>query len=340
MVDQPGRSAHEPEDRAPSPDGSEPVQPVPEAGWGSPVPAEYGSLQAERPPERGAEPAPVGGGLFSSWARSGPGATPPAEPWAGPGEAGPFRRSDPRPAPGPVNPGHSGPPARPGREDRSYPGEPTQAVPMAVTGSALDGSGVDGAGSDGYGRPGAGPGGPALAGPPRAGSELAGTGLGGAALAGGGAAGGLAGAGLAVPETAYNPDPLPPRPMPSPRAGRRPARARSRVVLRHVDVGTVVKVSVLFYLVVLVVIVVAAVLLWLAADAFGTLPSIEKSVRTLFSLRKFQLHPGPVALYTAAAGVLIAIVGTLANILLALIYNLIADTVGGVRVELESFSRE
>jgi hypothetical protein len=86
--------------------------------------------------------------------------------------------------------------------------------------------------------------------------------------------------------------------------------------------------------------VTASVFLWSFADAFGTLPSIEKSVRTLFSLKTFKLHPTTVAFYTGLAGMVLSIAGTIANVICALIYNLIADVVGGVRVELESFSRD
>lgn len=332
MIDQPDRPADEPEDRAASIDGSAPAR---DAGWGSPVPAGYGPLLAGRPPERApdppSEPAPApeprilsGPGTASPSASST--AAPPDRPWAGPGEANPFRRSDPRPAPTPASAPDPDPvladgQARSGWSDRGHPDEPTRAVPMVATGSGLDGPGGDGAGM--------------------AASTLSGPGLMGTGLAGVGPGAGMAGATLTAPEAAFTAlDPLPPRPMPSARPSRRPGRARSRVVLRHIDVGTVAKMSVMFYLVVVVVVVVAALLLWVAADMFGTLPSIEKSVRSLFSLRKFQLHPGPVAMFTAAAGVLIAIVGIMANIVLALIYNLIADTVGGVRVELESFSRE
>jgi hypothetical protein len=124
------------------------------------------------------------------------------------------------------------------------------------------------------------------------------------------------------------------------RRDRRPARVRSRATIRHLDILTVIRVSVIFWLVVLVAFIVASVLLWTAADAFGSLPSIEKSVRTLFSLKSFTLHPGPVAAYTAAGGSVIAVAGTLATIVCAVIYNLIADVVGGVRVELESFNRD
>ncbi len=121
------------------------------------------------------------------------------------------------------------------------------------------------------------------------------------------------------------------------RGGRRQVgRVRSRVTVRHVDVLTVVRVSLVFYLLVLVVVVVASVLLWYAADAFGSITSIEKSIRTLFDLKTFTLHPATVAVYTAAAGVVLALAGTLINVLAALTYNLICDVVGGVRIEVES----
>ena len=117
-------------------------------------------------------------------------------------------------------------------------------------------------------------------------------------------------------------------------------RSRSRATVRHVDILTVARVSAVFYLVVLAVVVVASVLLWYAANTFGTLPSMEKSIRTLFSLKTFTIHPTEVAEYTSGVGVVIAVVGTLANIILALIYNLIAEVVGGVRVEVDSYPSE
>lgn len=120
------------------------------------------------------------------------------------------------------------------------------------------------------------------------------------------------------------------------RRRRRPVRVRSRATIRHVHIASVVKVSLVAWLVVMAALVIASVMLWLFADAFGSLPSIEKSVRTLFSLKSFRLRPGAVALYTALGGAVIAIAGMLATVIGALIYNLIADVTGGVTVELDS----
>ena len=119
------------------------------------------------------------------------------------------------------------------------------------------------------------------------------------------------------------------------RSRRRVVPARTRATVRHLNVLSVLRVSIIFWMVMLTAVVVASVLLWIFADAFGSLPSIEKSIRTLFSLKSFQLHPGQVAFYTFLGGLVVSVAGVFANVLFALIYNLIADVVGGVRVDLE-----
>jgi hypothetical protein len=116
------------------------------------------------------------------------------------------------------------------------------------------------------------------------------------------------------------------------RAGRRQWAQSSRTV-RHLDVWTVAKVSFIFYLLVLIAVVVASVLLWYVANDVGAIQSIEKSVRTLFDLSKFTIHPSEIAEYTSAGGGVLALAGTLANILAALMYNLISDLVGGIRFQ-------
>lgn len=104
------------------------------------------------------------------------------------------------------------------------------------------------------------------------------------------------------------------------------------ITVSHVNITTVIRVSLMLYLVFLAVIVLAAMLLWVAADQTGVLTSIDKSVRSLFSLKQFVLRASAVAEYTAAGGAVLAVAGTLANVVAALIYNLIADIVGGISV--------
>ena len=117
------------------------------------------------------------------------------------------------------------------------------------------------------------------------------------------------------------------------RKARRPQWAQSRRTVRHLNVWTVAKVSLAFYFMLLVAVVIASVLLWYIADAFGSIDSIEKSVKTLFDLKSFTIHPRSVAIYTSIGGGVLAVCGTFANILAALMYNLISDLVGGIRFD-------
>ncbi len=107
---------------------------------------------------------------------------------------------------------------------------------------------------------------------------------------------------------------------------------RSKRLIRRVDVWTVFKVSFIFYLLALVALVVAGVIVWNAASAFGFIHTIEKSVRTLFSLKTFTLHPRTALAYGSGIGALLCVVGVVVNVLAAVAYNLISDLVGGIQV--------
>ena len=352
MVDLPDPSDPDPAERADSDDD----------GWGSPVPAEYGSLKGGRPRAAPRPGQPLGG------ARAGR-ASPRSDP-ADQGRPAGQGRTDPGPerAVGSPRPGRAdrwsgsslmrrlqgdGPPDRLDAGPASDPPPDDRSSRRGVVAA----NGAEGPPDPGV--PGRDerlravrrdparsplPAGPALAG--TAGSTLAGAG------------------GAALTDTAALPvvrsrarteaidEVMAPLRGPSARpdvavAGRggranrrRPARVRSRATICHLDLLTVIRVSVIFWLVIMAAVVVASLLLYEAADVFGSLTSIEKSVRTLFSLKSFTLHPGVIAEYTALGGIVICVVGTLANVVFALIYNLIADVVGGVRVEIETLGSE
>jgi hypothetical protein len=113
---------------------------------------------------------------------------------------------------------------------------------------------------------------------------------------------------------------------------------RSRRLIRRVDVWTVFKVSFIFYLLALIVLLVAGIILWNVASSLGFLTSIEKSVRTLFSLKSFVFHPGATLAYAGAIGAVLCLVGVLVNTIAAITYNLISDLVGGIQVVVVSES--
>ena len=116
-----------------------------------------------------------------------------------------------------------------------------------------------------------------------------------------------------------------------PRQGPAPAR-RVRRVVRQVDTWTVLRVSILFYLSMLVVVLVAGVLLWGVASAAGVIHNFEKFIKDLFSLDSFHFAGAAVLEATAIGGLVLVMVGTGCNVLIAVIYNLISDVVGGVEV--------
>jgi hypothetical protein len=107
---------------------------------------------------------------------------------------------------------------------------------------------------------------------------------------------------------------------------------RSRRIVRRIDTWTVLKVSLVFYLCALIVVLISGVVLWNVSQAFNFTHDIEKSVKTLFGYNTFTLHPKPMFEYTALAGAILAVVGTLFNLLVALVYNLISDVVGGIQI--------
>lgn len=114
-------------------------------------------------------------------------------------------------------------------------------------------------------------------------------------------------------------------------AGRSPRS--SKVVLRRVRPASVLKVSVLFYLSLALTLFVAGVLLWLGANAVGLIDNLEGFMDEV-GFTDFRLQPGPLLAASLAGSIILVIAGSLANVLMAVLYNLIGDVVGGVRIVL------
>ena len=108
--------------------------------------------------------------------------------------------------------------------------------------------------------------------------------------------------------------------------------ARNRWTVRRVNVLSVFKVSVVFYLCVLVVVLVAGAILWNVAESAGLIDKLDKLVRSLFALSKFQLNPLSALLWGGAFVASLCLLGVVANVFVAVLYNILSDLVGGVRV--------
>lgn len=90
--------------------------------------------------------------------------------------------------------------------------------------------------------------------------------------------------------------------------------------------------SVLFYLSMLIVVLVAGMLLWAAASAAGVVDNIESFIKDMFALESFHFRAGLIFRATLVGGFVLVLLGTGANVLMAVIYNLASDVVGGIEV--------
>lgn len=113
-------------------------------------------------------------------------------------------------------------------------------------------------------------------------------------------------------------------------SSRRRVRKVSRVV-REIDVWSVAKVGLVFHAALYVVVLVTGLLLWNVASVTGTIDNIENFMES-FGWDSFSFKGGQVFTGLAMFGLFAIVLGTGLWVLGALIFNLIAELVGGIRV--------
>ena len=115
------------------------------------------------------------------------------------------------------------------------------------------------------------------------------------------------------------------------RPGSRHRVRRVTRVVRHIDPWSAFKVGAVFSLVTYVVGLTAGVLLWRVADSTGTLGNIERWF-TQFGWETFELKGDEVFDAARTIGLFLAVGLTGLMVLLATLFNLVSDMVGGLRV--------
>ncbi len=149
------------------------------------------------------------------------------------------------------------------------------------------------------------------------------------------------GAGVAAGAAALFRRDRPPREPRPPRQRVRPTlpllRRRPRVrkvtrIVRRVDAWGVFKISIIFYVILYIILLVAGVLLWNLANTTGTVANVEGFARDLFGLKTFEFDGEKLFRASWVLGAILVIAGTGLNVTLAVLFNLISDLVGGVRV--------
>ena len=117
--------------------------------------------------------------------------------------------------------------------------------------------------------------------------------------------------------------------------GRRRARVkRTRRTIRHVDPWSVLKVSVLLYACLYGATVIAGYLLWTAAVQSGVITNIESFIAEVGSYEVWEINGDEIFRRATVIGAVLFVAGVAFNVLLTIIFNLISDLVGGVRVTL------
>ena len=120
------------------------------------------------------------------------------------------------------------------------------------------------------------------------------------------------------------------RPVHFRRAPKPRVRRVTRVV-RHVDTWSVFKVALVFNVFFYAVAMVAGVLLWQVAYATGTIDNVEKFFEG-FGWETFNFNGGQIFHNAWIAGLFVAVGLTGLAVLLATLFNLITDLVGGIRL--------
>ncbi|MDQ1431258.1 MAG: hypothetical protein QOF40_1860 [Actinomycetota bacterium] len=138
----------------------------------------------------------------------------------------------------------------------------------------------------------------------------------------------------AVPSTTGpQPDAQAPAAKPAPRPSAPVVTERRyRQTIHRVDLWSVLKISVCFYICGMAVTMVALVALWAIADAAGVIHSVEKFFGDLLQTKNFTFLDGAIlrgALLVSAVLVVLQIVIT---VIAAAFYNVFAELFGGVEI--------
>jgi hypothetical protein len=105
-----------------------------------------------------------------------------------------------------------------------------------------------------------------------------------------------------------------------------------RRTLRHIDPWSVFKISVLLYLCLYVAVMLAGVLLWSAAVGSGLIDNIESFIEELLAFETYEFQADEIFRGFAIIGLVLAAAGAAFNVVMAIVFNLISDLTGGLRV--------
>jgi hypothetical protein len=137
----------------------------------------------------------------------------------------------------------------------------------------------------------------------------------------------------AAPSEAVSPDeaPAPKRRLATFPRHRRPRVRRVTRVIRSVDPWTIFKLALVVNAVLYAATLLSLVLLWNVATATGTIDNVERFLES-FGWDSFEFRGGELYHATWIIGLFLVVLGTGLWVLAAVVFNLVTDLVGGIRV--------
>jgi hypothetical protein len=102
--------------------------------------------------------------------------------------------------------------------------------------------------------------------------------------------------------------------------------------VRSVDLWSVLKLAICFYLCALIVLVCAGVMLWWIASAAGVIDNVEEFIGDLVNNSDFRFLSWQVLRTSTLVGLVIVCILTVMTVLAATFYNLFSELLGGVEV--------
>ena len=107
---------------------------------------------------------------------------------------------------------------------------------------------------------------------------------------------------------------------------------RVKRTVKHVDAFSVLRLSLFFYAVFLVIWLILVAILYYFVASTGVFESIEEIGRgfAISSLKNIDISLFLVEKYAFFLGAAVAVFGSLMNVFMALLYNVAADSIGGL----------
>ncbi|HWW43554.1 MAG TPA: DUF3566 domain-containing protein [Acidimicrobiia bacterium] len=125
---------------------------------------------------------------------------------------------------------------------------------------------------------------------------------------------------------------VPAKPITGPTTTVSHADRKYRQTITKVDLWSVTKLSLCFYLSAMFVTVVAFVALWIIADAAGIIHSVEKFLGDLLSAKNFHFLSATVLRGAILIGLVVVALQVVITVIAASFYNIFAELFGGVEI--------